>query len=277
MNTGNLSDLFSVKDQVIVITGGGGILCGTMSRALAGAGAKVVVVDRRGESAAAVVHQITDDGGTALAVKADCLSKEEVETTLRLTLERFGHVDALVNGAGGNRKDASTSPDLSFFDLPVETFMDVFDLNFKTALVCCQVFGKYMAQQGKGSIINIASINAIKPLTNIPAYSAAKAAVKNFTEWLAVHISQNYSPNIRVNAIAPGFYITEQNRFLLTREGTGEFTPRGHSVINHTPMKRFGDPEELLTTIFWLLAPGSGFVHGITAVVDGGFAAFSGV
>ena len=277
MNTSFLNELFSVKEQVIVITGGGGILCGTMARALAQAGAQVAVVDSRGENAAAIVQQITAAGGTALAVKANCLSKEEVEKALQQTLERFGRVDALINGAGGNRKDASTSPDLSFFDLPVDTFMDVFDLNFKTTLVCCQVFGKYMAQQGKGSIINIASINAIKPLTNIPAYSAAKAAVKNFTEWLAVHISQNYSPNIRVNAIAPGFYITEQNRFLLTKEATGEFTPRGHAVINHTPMKRFGDPDELLTTIFWLLAPGSGFIHGVTAVVDGGFAAFSGV
>ncbi|MHB1355481.1 MAG: SDR family oxidoreductase [Anaerolineae bacterium] len=277
MNNDFLSDLFSVKDQVIVITGGGGILCGAMARALAQAGAQIVVVDRRGVNAAAIVQQIMADGGVALAVTANCLSKEDVERALQQTLERFGRVDALINGAGGNRKDASTSPDLSFFDLPLETFMDVFDLNFKTALVGCQVFGKYMAQQGKGSIINIASINALKPLTNIPAYSAAKAAVKNFTEWLAVHISQNYSPNIRVNAIAPGFYITEQNRFLLTKEGTGEFTPRGHSVINHTPMKRFGDPDELLTTIFWLLAPGSGFIHGITAVVDGGFAAFSGV
>lgn len=277
MNSGLVNELFSVKDKVIVITGGGGILCGTMARALAQAGAQVAVVDRRGENAAAIVQQITADGGTALAVKADCLCKEEVENALQQTLERFGRVDALINGAGGNRKDASTSPDLSFFDLPLETFMEVFDLNFRTALVCCQVFGKYMAKQGKGSIINIASINAIKPLTNIPAYSAAKAAVKNFTEWLAVHISHNYSPNIRVNAIAPGFYITEQNRFLLTKETTGEFTPRGHAVINHTPMKRFGDPDELLTTIFWLLAPGSGFIHGITAVVDGGFAAFSGV
>lgn len=277
MNSGLVNELFSVKDKVIVITGGGGILCGTMARALAQAGAQVAVVDRRGENAAAIVQQITAAGGIALAVKANCLCKEEVEQALQQTLERFGRVDALINGAGGNRKDASTSPDLSFFDLPLETFMDVFDLNFKTTLVCCQVFGKQMAQQGKGSIINIASINAIKPLTNIPAYSAAKAAVKNFTEWLAVHISQNYSPNIRVNAIAPGFYITEQNRFLLTKETTGEFTPRGHAVINHTPMKRFGDPDELLTTIFWLLAPGSGFIHGITAVVDGGFAAFSGV
>jgi NAD(P)-dependent dehydrogenase (short-subunit alcohol dehydrogenase family) len=277
MNNNYLDSLFSVKDQVIVITGGGGILCGAMARALAQAEAKIVVVDRRGENAAKMVQNITEAGGTALSVKANCLCKEDVENALQQTLEHFGRVDALINGAGGNRKDASTSPDLSFFDLPVETFMDVFDINFKTALVCCQVFGKYMAQQGKGSIINIASINALKPLTNIPAYSAAKAAVKNFTEWLAVHISQNYSPNIRVNAIAPGFYITEQNRFLLTKEGTGEFTPRGHSVINHTPMKRFGDPDELLTTIFWLLAPGSGFIHGITAVVDGGFAAFSGV
>ncbi|MHB9032250.1 MAG: SDR family NAD(P)-dependent oxidoreductase [Anaerolineae bacterium] len=272
-----LESMFSVQDQVIAITGGGGILCGTMARALAKAGAKIVVIDCNSEHASQTVNEITAAGGSAMMALADCLSKEQVEQALQLALDKYGRVDALINGAGGNRKQATTTPDLSFFDLPLDSFMDVFNLNFKTALICCQVFGKYMAAQGKGSIINIASINALKPLTNIPAYSAAKAAVKNFTEWLAVHISHNYSPSIRVNAVAPGFYITEQNRYLLTVEGTGDFTPRGQAVLRQTPMNRFGDPKELLSTIFWLLAPGSSFIHGTTTVIDGGFAVFSGV
>jgi len=272
-----LESLFSVQDQVVAITGGGGILCGTMARSLAKAGAKIVVIDFNPELATKVTMDINEAGGSAIAITADCLIKSQIEGALQQALDRFGKVDALINGAGGNRKSATTSPELTFFDLPVDTFMSVFELNFKTALVCCQVFGKYMAQQDRGSIINIASINAFKPLTNIPAYSAAKASVKNFTEWLAVHMSQNYSTNIRVNAIAPGFYITEQNRYLLTVEGTGEYTPRGQAVLRQTPMKRFGEPEELLSTIFWLLAPASKFVHGTTTVIDGGFAAFSGV
>ncbi len=272
-----VESMFSVKDQVIALTGGGGILCGMMARALAKAGAKVVVIDFVPEQAVKVAEQIKAEGGSALAVAADCLARDQVERALQQTLDCYGRLDALINGAGGNRKNATTSPDLAFFDLPADTFMSVFELNFKTALVCCQVFGKYMAEQNKGSIINIASINALKPLTNIPAYSAAKSAVKNFTEWLAVHISHNYSPYIRVNAIAPGFYITEQNRYLLTVEGTGEYTPRGQAVLKQTPMHRFGEPEELLSTIFWLLAPGSSFVHGTTTVIDGGFAVFSGV
>lgn len=272
-----LASLFSVKGLVIALTGGGGILCGTMARALAKAGAKVVIMDYVLEHAQRVTEQIKAEGGDALAVTVDCLDKEQVERALQEALDRYGRIDGLINGAGGNRKDATTNPNLSFFDLPVSTFMSVFDLNFKTTLICSQVFGRYMAAQGTGSIINIASINAIRPLTNIPAYSAAKSAVKNFTEWLAVHISQNYSPNIRVNAIAPGFYLTEQNRYLLTVEGTGEYTARGNSVISHTPMNRFGDPEELLSAIFWLLAPGSSFVHGTTIIIDGGFAAYSGV
>jgi len=277
MSNSYVESLFSVQDQVVAITGGGGVLCSMMARALAKAGARVAVIDINTMLAAKVVDEIRAAGGSALAVTANCLDKKQVEQALQQTLAYFGRVDALINGAGGNRKDATTTPELSFFDLPVDTFMSVFELNFKTALICCQVFGKYMTEQDKGSIINIASINALKPLTNIPAYSAAKASVKNFTEWLAVHMSQNYSPNIRVNAIAPGFYITEQNRYLLTVEGTGEYTARGQTVLRQTPMHRFGEPEELLSTIFWLLAPASTFVHGITAVVDGGFAAYGGV
>jgi NAD(P)-dependent dehydrogenase (short-subunit alcohol dehydrogenase family) len=186
-------------------------------------------------------------------------------------------VDILINGAGGNKKEATTSPDLSFFDLPADAVQWVFNLNFIGTLLPCQVFGKVMAEREEGIILNVSSMNAFRPLTRIPAYSAAKAAVSNFTQWLAVHISQEYSPNIRVNAIAPGFFLTEQNRFLLTDEETGELTPRGRTIIDHTPMGRFGHPDDLIGTVLWLLSPGAAFVHGVVVPVDGGFSAFGGV
>ncbi|MCD6520224.1 MAG: SDR family oxidoreductase [Anaerolineae bacterium] len=277
METEYLNELFTVKDQVIVITGGGGILCGTMARGLAKAGAKIAVLDISLEAAQKVVDDITQAGGEAIALYADVLSKETLEKCATQVLEKFGTVDVLINGAGGNKKEATTTPELRFFDLPEDAFQWVFNLNFIGVLLPTQVFGRYMAEKGKGIILNIASINAIRPLTNIPAYSAAKAAVKNFTEWLAVHMSQNYSTQIRVNAIAPGFFLTNQNRFLLIDEKTGEMTPRGKTIIDHTPMGRYGDPEELMSTVIWLLSPGAKFVHGTTVIVDGGFAAFSGV
>jgi len=208
---------------------------------------------------------------------SNVLSKESLEESKEKVLARFGVVDALINGAGGNRKEATTSPDLSFFDLPQDAFRWVFDLNFIGTLLSCQVYGRYMAERGEGAILNIASVNAFRPLTKIPAYSAAKAAIKNFTEWLAVHISQNYAANIRVNAIAPGFFLTNQNRFLLIDEKTGESTPRGKTIIDHTPVGRYGDPAELMSTVVWLLSPGASLVNGVTVPVDGGFGAFSGV
>ena len=269
--------LFDVRDKVIVITGGGGILCGTMSRGLARAGARIAVLDIIPQAAQRVVDDIVADGGVAMAVHADVLSKESLERSAEQVLARFGVVDVLINGAGGNRREATTSPELSFFDLPQDAFQWVFNLNFIGTLLPCQVYGRYMAERGEGSILNIASVNAIRPLTNIPAYSAAKAAVKNFTEWLAIHISQNYSTKIRVNAIAPGFFLTTQNRFLLFDEETGDYTPRGRTVIDHTPLDRFGDPDELMSTVLWLLSSGASFVHGVTVLVDGGFSAFSGV
>jgi len=192
-------------------------------------------------------------------------------------LARFGRVDILINGAGGNKKQATTSPDLSFFDLPADAVQWVFNLNFIGTLLPCQVFGKVMADQGEGIILNVSSMNAFRPLTRIPAYSAAKAAVSNFTQWLAVHLSQKYSTDIRVNAIAPGFFLTEQNRFLLSDEVTGELTPRGRTIIDHTPMARFGQPGDLIGTVLWLLSSGATFVHGVVVPVDGGFSAFSGV
>jgi NAD(P)-dependent dehydrogenase (short-subunit alcohol dehydrogenase family) len=186
-------------------------------------------------------------------------------------------VDTLINAAGGNNPRATTGPDLPFFDLPPDALRFVFDLNVVGTILPSQVFGRQMAQDGKGVILNISSMNALRPLTRIPAYSAAKAGVSNFTRWLSVHMAQEYSPRIRVNAIAPGFFLTAQNRFLLNDEQTGELTERGRTIIAHTPMDRFGDPADLLGTVIWLISPASSFVTGIVVPVDGGFSAFSGV
>jgi NAD(P)-dependent dehydrogenase (short-subunit alcohol dehydrogenase family) len=183
----------------------------------------------------------------------------------------------LINGAGGNKPQATTNQDLKFFDLPADAFRWVFDLNMLGTILPTQVFAKMMAVQGSGIILNISSMNAFRPLTRIPAYSAAKAGVSNFTQWLAVHMAQEYSPAIRVNAIAPGFFLTEQNRFLLTDKETGELTARGQTIIQHTRMGRFGTPDDLVGTVLWLVSPASAFVTGIVVPIDGGFSAFSGV
>ena len=272
-----MKDLFDIKDKVAVITGGGGVLCGTMAEALGAAGAKVAVLDLMEVAAAKVADKIKAGKGKAIAVKCDVLDKKSVEAAKEAVISKFGRIDILVNGAGGNKKDATTSPDLSFFDLPSEAVRFVFDLNFLGTLLPTQVFGKQMVESGAGVILNISSMNAFRPLTKIPAYSAAKAAVSNFTQWLAVHVCQNYSKEIRVNAIAPGFFLTEQNRFLLTDEKTGDLTPRGKTIIDHTPMGRFGEPAELVGTMMWLLSDAAKFVTGVVVPVDGGFSAFSGV
>jgi len=221
--------------------------------------------------------QIEAEGNFAIPVEANVLDKKKIQAAFICAVERMGKVDVLINGAGGNKKQATTSDDLSFFDIPADAIRDVFELNFLGILLPSQVFGKHMAQRGEGIILNISSMNAFRPLTKIAAYSAAKAAVSNFTEWLAVHMCQNYSKDIRVNAIAPGFFLTEQNRFLLTDEKTGELSDRGKTIIDHTPMGRFGQDEELIGTILWLLSDASKFVTGTVIPVDGGFNAFSGV
>lgn len=272
-----LESLFGLSGKVAMVTGGGGVLCRVMSRALGRVGVKVVVLDLIPEAAQKVAEEIAAAGGEAIAVRCDVLGKASLEAARDAVLARFGRVDILINGAGGNKKEATTSPDLSFFDLPADAVQWVFNLNFIGTLLPCQVFGKVMAEQGEGIILNVSSMNAFRPLTRIPAYSAAKAAVSNFTQWLAVHISQEYSPKIRINAIAPGFFLTEQNRFLLTDEGTGELTTRGRTIIDHTPMARFGHPDDLIGTVLWLLSPSAQFVHGVVVPVDGGFSAFSGV
>jgi NAD(P)-dependent dehydrogenase (short-subunit alcohol dehydrogenase family) len=277
MSNEYLEGLFGLKGKVAVVTGGGGVLCGAMSRALGLMGAKVAVLDLFPEAAQKVVDGMVAAGSQAIAVRCDVLDKASIETAAETILEAFGRVDILINGAGGNKKQATTSPDLAFFDLPADATQWVFNLNFLGTLLPSQVFGKLMAEQGEGVILNVSSMNAFRPLTRIPAYSAAKAAVSNLTQWLAAHMAQEYSPRIRVNALAPGFFLTEQNRFLLTEEATGELTPRGKTIIDHTPMGRFGDPEDLVGTTLWLLSSASSFVTGVVVPVDGGFSAFSGV
>jgi NAD(P)-dependent dehydrogenase (short-subunit alcohol dehydrogenase family) len=262
---------------VAVVTGGGGVLCGVMSQTLAGAGAKVAVLDIKPDAAEKVAEAIRAAGGEAIGVGCDVLDRASVEAAAEKILQSFGQVDILVNGSGGNKPQATTGADSPFFDLPADALRWVFDLNLMGVVLPSQVFAKLMARQKRGVILNIASMNAIRPLTRIPAYSAAKAGVANFTQWLAVHMAQEYSPEIRVNAIAPGFFLTDQNRFLLTEKTTGALTPRGRSILDHTPMKRFGAPEDLVGTMLWLLSPASAFVTGIIVPVDGGYSAFGGV
>ena len=277
MDKAYLDRLFGLEGKVAVLTGGGGVLVGAMGRALGKVGVKVAILDISLPAAEHVSDEIRAAGGEALAISCNVLDKASVQSAAEAVISTFGGVDILINGAGGNKKEATTAPDLPFFDLPADAVNWVFNLNLIGTLLPCQVFGKIMAEQGRGAILNVSSMNAFRPLTRIPAYSAAKAAVSNFTQWLAVHINQEYSPHIRVNALAPGFYLTEQNRFLLTDAATGGLTPRGQLIIQHTPMGRFGDPEDLISTMLWLLSEGASFVTGIVVPVDGGFSAFSGV
>ena len=270
--------LFDLKGQVAAITAGGGVLCGGMSKILAERGVKVAVIDLRLDAAEKIVQEIRAAGGEAIALQCDVLNRASVEAVAAKILETYKRVDILINGAGGNSPKATTGPEQTLFDIPMDAMRFVFDLNIIGTVICSQVFGKIMVQQGSGNILNISSMNAIRPLTKIPAYSAAKAAVSNFTQWLAVHLSQTYpAAKIRVNAIAPGFFLTDQNRFLLTQQADGSLTPRGNSIIAHTPQGRFGTPEDLFGTVIWLLSPASEFVHGVVIPVDGGFSAFSGV
>ena len=269
--------LFKISGLTAVVTGGSGGLGSLMSRALAEAGARVAVISLHSASSDKVVETIRADGGEAIGLACDVLDRAALERAREEILSSFASIDILINAAGGNHPGATTSHEVSFFDLDRQAVATVFDLNFAGTLQSCQVFGRSMVEQGHGCIVNIASMNALRPLTRIPAYSAAKAAVANFTQWLAVHMAQEYSVQIRVNAIAPGFFLTEQNRFLLTKAETGAMTPRGQAILNHTPMGRLGAPEDLVGTLLWLVSPASAFVTGTVIPVDGGFSAFSGV
>jgi NAD(P)-dependent dehydrogenase (short-subunit alcohol dehydrogenase family) len=277
MDLDYLASLFDLQGRVAVITGGGGVLCSAMARALGRLGVRLAVLDLRLEAAGAVASEVNERGGRALPITCDVLDKSQVEAAAARVIEAYGRIDILINGAGGNKPGATTGPDLSFFDLPAEAVQWVFNLNILGTFLPCQVFGRLMAEQGQGAILNISSMNAFRPLTRVPAYSAAKAAVSNFTAWLAVHIAQEYSPEIRVNALAPGFFYTEQNRFLLRDQASGELTARGRQIIEHTPMGRFGQPDDLVGAMLWLLAPSAAFVSGVVVPIDGGFSAYSGV
>jgi NAD(P)-dependent dehydrogenase (short-subunit alcohol dehydrogenase family) len=270
--------LYDFSGQTVVVTGGAGVLCAAMCRTLAGAGANVAVLDLNLNAAEGLAAEICSTGANAaVGVACNVLDKDSLDKAASQVLATYGRVDILVNGAGGNKAQATTSEDRTFFDLPADALRWVFDLNLMGAILSSQVFGKIMARQKNGVVLNISSMNAFRPLTRTPAYSAAKAGISNFTQWLAVHMALEYSPTIRVNAIAPGFFMTEQNRFLLTAQETGNLTPRGKSIIDHTPMGRFGTPDDLLGAILWLLSPASAFVTGIVLPIDGGFSAYSGV
>lgn len=262
--------------KVAVITGGGGVLPSALAEGLAQDGVRCVLLDLAEEKAEAALKRVRQAGSEGLAFKTNVLSRADLEKAAEETMKTFGRVDFLINGAGGNHPRATTSKETSFFDLPEEAVRFVFDLNFMGTFLACQVFGKIMADQGEGVILNIASMNAFRPLTRIPAYSAAKAAVANFAQWLAVHMAQEYSPKIRVVGIAPGFFLTEQNKFLLLDE-KNELTERGKRIIEHTPLGRFGVPEDLIAAVRWLLSPAASFVTGVIIPIDGGFSAYAGV
>jgi NAD(P)-dependent dehydrogenase (short-subunit alcohol dehydrogenase family) len=277
MDLQTVTQWYDFTGRTVVITGGAGILGGEFACMLVGCGANVAILDRDPSLADRLLDRLGCGPGCSAVVYADVLKRETLIKAEETIEAEFGPIDTVINAAGGNNPRATTSPDLSFFDLPEEALRFVFDLNIVGTMLPCQVFGRGMADRDKGVILNISSMNAFRPLTRIPAYSAAKAGVSNFTQWLAVHMAQEYSTGIRVNAIAPGFFLTAQNRFLLTEEATGALTPRGRTILDHTPMDRFGDPEDLMGTVLWLLSPASSFVTGVVVPVDGGFSAFSGV
>jgi len=274
----DLDQPFDFSGKVAVVTGGSGVLCGSLARALGLQGAAVAVLAHRHLTRAEkVAQEINSRGGRAIALEADVLDKNSLELAARRTADRFGPADILVNGAGGAKKEATTSQDLSFFDLPEEAVRWVFDLNFLGTFLSSQVFARQMTDRATGVLLNISSVGAERPLTRSIAYSAAKAAVVNFTRWLAVHFSQEYSPHIRVNALVPGFFLTEQNRFLLFEEQGDTLTKRGERIIAHTPLARFGQPEDLIGPALLLLSDLARFMHGTTVVVDGGISAYGGV
>lgn len=283
MKNNSFSDL---KGKVCVITGGAGVIGASMVDVLASAGVNIAILDLREDVAAELANKIQSEYKTeCIGLGTNVLSKETLIETRKKVLDKFGKVDILINGAGGNSPDATTlletldsdtndQLDDGFFGLKIEGFQKVFDLNFMGTLLPSMVFAEEMVKSGSGSIVNISSMNSYKPLTKIPAYSAAKSAINNFTEWLAVHFAKT---GVRVNAIAPGFFLTNQNRFLLIDEKTGELTDRGNKIISNTPMAKFGEPEDLQGTLLFLISDISKFITGIVMPVDGGYSAFGGV
>lgn len=276
----------SLKGKVAIVTGGGGVLCGQMAEALGAQGARVVVLSRKQENAQKVADKITEDGGEAIAFACDVTKKSDIEAANEKIQEHYGQYHILINGAGGNHPEAVTTNEAfrwedvqdpeanSFFDITEEGMNHVHDLNFTGSVLATQVFLKHMIHEEESTVINISSMSAPSPMTKVLSYSAAKAGIENFTQWLAVHMAKH---NIRCNAVAPGFFLTKQNRKMLL-DDNDQLTERSSKIINHTPMERFGQPEDLTGTLLWLADPSySRFVTGITVPVDGGFMAYSGV
>ena len=266
---------FSVAGKVFVITGGSGILCAEMARELSELGAAIAILNRTASKAEVLAQELNDKGGDAIGLPCDVTDRDSLVKARDAVMARWGRVDVLINGAGGNRPEATTSAERSFFQLSEVALREVFDLNLLGTVLPSQVFGEPMAAQGKGCILNVASMGGIRPLTNVAGYGAAKAAVVNFTQWLAGWFCLNVSKHIRVNAIAPGFLLTDQNRYLLTDRNTGEPTARGRHILAQPPMNRYGRPEELVGAVVYLCSDAASFVTGSVLTVDGGFSTYS--
>jgi NAD(P)-dependent dehydrogenase (short-subunit alcohol dehydrogenase family) len=266
--------MFDLTDKVVVITGGTGVLGQAIVRGLDRFGAKIAILGRNADVGEALAGELRE----AIFVPCDVLNKTDIETASQQVLDQWGRVDALINGAGGNRADATVTAQTSFFDLPPEAIQHVFDVNFLGTFLTSQVFGKLMVNQKAGVMLNISSMSAMRPLSRVVAYGNAKASLDNLTQWLAVHFAKEYGQHLRVNAIAPGFFLTDQNRYLLTEQSDpNTLTQRGKTIIEHTPMGRFGEPSDLIGTVIWLLSDASKFVTGVVVPVDGGFSVNSGV
>jgi NAD(P)-dependent dehydrogenase (short-subunit alcohol dehydrogenase family) len=269
-----MANLFSVKDKVIILTGGCGILGGSMAKHLANEDARIVILDRNAEGGKQLVAEIHQTGGTALFLETDVLNREILVKNREAILDTYGQIDVLINLAGGNMAGATIPPDKTFFDLDVEAFRKVVDLNLFGTVLPTMVFAEVMVAQKKGSIINVSSESALRPLTRVVGYGCAKAAVSNFTQYMAGELATKFGEGLRVNAIAPGFFLTEQNRALMSNPD-GTPTDRCNTIVAHTPFKRLGRPEELLGTVQWLASEASAFVTGTVTPIDGGFDAFS--
>ena len=269
-----MNELFNIKGYVVVITGGTGVLGRAIAKYLAVNGAKVIILGRKEEVGQEIVAEIKAAGGQCEFLKTDVMNQEVVQQNCDYIVEKYGRIDTLLNAAGGNMKGATIAPDQNFFDLEAKQFQTVLDLNLTGTVIPTQVFLKPMVAQGKGSIINFSSMAAFRPMTRVCGYAAAKAGISNFTAFMATECAKKFGEGIRVNAIAPGFFITEQNRALLTNPD-GTFTQRGQDVIRQTPFGRMGEPEELCGTIHYLMSDAAKFVTGTVAVVDGGFNAFA--
>jgi NAD(P)-dependent dehydrogenase (short-subunit alcohol dehydrogenase family) len=276
INKQTLQTLFSLENKTAMVTGSTGVLGGAMAHGLAAAGAKVAILGRRAERAAQVAAAIQSAGGQAMPLPADVLERSQLEAARDQVLQAWGRIDILINAAGGNSADATVVGERTFFNLSREAVQNMLDLNLMGSILPSQVFCEPMASQGSGCVLNISSMASQRTLTRVIGYGAAKAAIDNFTRWLALDFAFKYGPGLRVNAIAPGFFIGEQNRaFLLNPDDT--LTPRGQQIINHTPMGRFGQADELVGAAVWLCSDAARFVTGIVVPVDGGFSTYAGV